>query len=156
MPLGNMTSQFFANVYLNELDYFIKHVLKAGYYIRYVDDFVILHENKKVLVFYKEKIEKFLETLKLELHLQKSKIFSFYKGVNFLGFKILYYYKLVRRRNLILIYNRLNRFTIEYEAGFIDRETVVRSLEGWFAYAIWGNTYNLRKSIIKRFNLLFN
>lgn len=156
MPLGNMTSQFFANVYLNELDYFIKHNIKAKYYVRYVDDFVILHENKKVLVFYKEKIEKFLETLKLELHQQKSKIFSFYKGVNFLGFKILYNYKLVRKRNLAILNKRLKRQELEYEAGLIELENVVRSLEGWFAYAIWGNTYNLRKSIIKRFNLLFN
>lgn len=49
MPLGNLTSQFFANVYLNELDYFVKHKLKAKYYIRYVDDFVILHHSKKQL-----------------------------------------------------------------------------------------------------------
>ncbi len=49
MPLGNLTSQFFANVYLNELDYFVKHKLKAKYYIRYVDDFVILHPSKSQL-----------------------------------------------------------------------------------------------------------
>lgn len=47
MPLGNLTSQFFANVYLNELDQFVKHKLKAKYYIRYVDDFVILHNSKQ-------------------------------------------------------------------------------------------------------------
>lgn len=56
MPLGNLTSQFFANVYLNELDYFIKHELKAKYYIRYVDDFVTLHNNKETLEKYKEEI----------------------------------------------------------------------------------------------------
>ncbi len=50
MPLGNLTSQFFANIYLNELDYFVKHKLKAKYYIRYVDDFIILHPSKKQLV----------------------------------------------------------------------------------------------------------
>lgn len=47
MPLGNLISQFFANVYLNELDYFVKHKLKAKYYIRYVDNFIILHESKE-------------------------------------------------------------------------------------------------------------
>ncbi|MBI4117038.1 hypothetical protein HY449_04820 [Candidatus Pacearchaeota archaeon] len=52
MPLGNFTSQFFANVYLNELDYFVKHILKAKYYIRYVDDFIILHRSKKRLEYY--------------------------------------------------------------------------------------------------------
>ena len=60
MPLGNLTSQFFANIYLNELDYFVKHELKAKYYIRYVDDFVILHESKEQLQVWKEKINAFL------------------------------------------------------------------------------------------------
>jgi RNA-directed DNA polymerase len=55
MPLGNLTSQFFANVYLNELDYFVKHKLRAKYYIRYVDDFVILNSSKSNLIFGKKK-----------------------------------------------------------------------------------------------------
>ena len=60
MPLGNLTSQFFANIYLNDLDYFVKHKLKAKYYIRYVDDFVILHTSKETLEIYKDKINKYL------------------------------------------------------------------------------------------------
>ena len=59
MPLGNLTSQFFANVYLNELDQFVKHRLKIKYYIRYVDDFVILHGEKEMLEKYKQLIEIF-------------------------------------------------------------------------------------------------
>jgi retron-type reverse transcriptase len=74
MPLGNLTSQFFANVYLNELDYFVKHKLKAKYYIRYVDDFVILNKNKQILEDYFIKIKRYLTNLKLELHPDKSKI----------------------------------------------------------------------------------
>ncbi len=61
MPLGNLTSQFFANVYLNELDYFVKHNLKAKYYVRYVDDFVILRNSKGQLKIWKEEIDKFLK-----------------------------------------------------------------------------------------------
>src|SRR3989338_5051094 len=68
MPLGNYTSQFFANVYLNELDYFMKHVLKAKYYIRYVDDIVILHKRKKLLENYKDRIIRYLTCLELTLH----------------------------------------------------------------------------------------
>ena len=63
MPLGNLTSQFFANVYLNELDFFIKHKLNAKYYIRYVDDFVILHQDKDVLLEYKHHISSFLKII---------------------------------------------------------------------------------------------
>ena len=81
MPLGNLTSQFFANVYLNELDYFVKHKLKAKYYIRYVDDFVILHQSKEQLEIWKKQINHFLNTeLKLELHPDKSKIVSLSNG----------------------------------------------------------------------------
>ena len=75
MPLGNWTSQFFANIYLNELDYFVKHQLKAKYYFRYVDDFIILHRNRDFLEGCSERISLFLkERLKLELHQEKSKI----------------------------------------------------------------------------------
>lgn len=75
MPLGNLTSQFFANVYLHELDRFVKHELKAKYYIRYVDDFVILHKSKSQLEIWKEEINNFLNNkLNLELHPDKSKI----------------------------------------------------------------------------------
>jgi RNA-directed DNA polymerase len=75
MPLGNLTSQFFANVYLNELDYFVKHKLKIKYYLRYVDDFVILHENEEQLKEWKTQIDEFLrQELKIELHPDKSRI----------------------------------------------------------------------------------
>src|SRR3989344_4798312 len=111
MPIGNLTSQFFANVYLNELDYFIKHKLKAKYYIRYVDDFVILHSNKKILEIYKDKINKYLNYLKLELHPNKSKIISLTKPINFVGFRIFYYYKLLKKFNRKNIQEKLNKFS---------------------------------------------
>ena len=102
MPLGNLTSQFFANVYLNESDYFIKHKLKVKYYIRYVDDFVILYESKEQLEKWKEEIDKFLkEKLKIELHTQKSRIIHLSKGVDFVGFRNFYHHKLLRKRNII-------------------------------------------------------
>ena len=100
MPLGNLTSQFFANVYLNDLDYFIKHKLKVKYYIRYVDDFVILHNDKKILEEYKEEINNYLKNLKLELHPNKSKIIPLRNGVTFLGYRIFYHHKLLRKTNI--------------------------------------------------------
>ena len=148
MPLGNMTSQFFANVYLNDLDYFIKHKLRIKYYIRYVDDFVILYENKQTLINYKDKIEKYLKNLKLELHPNKSKIFPMYKGINFLGYKVFYHHKLVLRRNLRQLKKRLIILEKDYNDGKIDFEKVLNSVEGWLAYAEWANSYKLRKRII--------
>src|SRR3989339_248340 len=89
MPLGNLTSQFFANVYLNELDQFVKHKLKAKQYIRYVDDFVILHHSEEKLAEWKEKIVGFLrENLLLDLHPEKTRIILSDHGVDFLGLKI--------------------------------------------------------------------
>lgn len=101
MPLGNLTSQFFANVYLNELDYYIKHNLKVKYYLRYVDDFIILHDSKEKLLLYKWLINNFLrQRLKLGLHPEKSKIIPLHNGVNLLGFRVFYKYKLPRKSNI--------------------------------------------------------
>ncbi|PIN94958.1 hypothetical protein COU53_01510 [Candidatus Pacearchaeota archaeon CG10_big_fil_rev_8_21_14_0_10_30_48] len=101
MPLGNLTSQFFANVYLSELDQFVKYELKAKYYIRYVDDFVLLHKSKEELEIWKKEIENFLrERLKLELHPDKSKIINLSKGIDFVGFRNFYYFRLLRKRNI--------------------------------------------------------
>ena len=74
MPLGNYTSQFFANVYLNKLDYFVKHTLRVKYYLRYVDDFVILDSDREKLERYKNCINEFLHTLGLKLYSTKSRI----------------------------------------------------------------------------------
>ena len=89
MPLGNLTSQFFANVYLNELDQYVKHQLRARHYIRYVDDFVILSDINEELQAYEKAIDSFLwERLSLELHPEKTKIVNTSEGVGFLGFRI--------------------------------------------------------------------
>ena len=156
MPLGNLTSQFFANVDLNELDYFVKHKLKAKYYIRYVDDFIILHENKNILEIYKDKIIKYLKNLNLELHNDKSKIFSIYKGTMVLGYKTFYHYKLLRKRNIKRFNKRLENNKEKYKASLITNEEIMASIQGWFAYAIWANTYELRKNIIRNIKISFN
>lgn len=89
LPIGNLTSQFFANVYMNELDQFVKHHLKAKYYGRYVDDIILLHEDVDVLHSWKEKIDKFLEEkLYLHLHPNKVSINRADKGIDFVGFLI--------------------------------------------------------------------
>lgn len=146
MPLGNLTSQFFANVYLNELDYFVKHTLKAKYYIRYVDDFVILHNSKAQLSVWKEEIERFLkEKLKLELHPQKSKIIPLSKGIDFVGFRNFYHFKLLRTRNI----RKIDAKILDYNEGKISKEKILEIFQGWNAYAKWANSFKLRRSIVK-------
>ena len=145
LPLGNYTSQFFANVYLNHLDYFIKHQLKAKYYIRYVDDFVILHKDKRILFQYMNKIEKYLKFLKLELHPDKSEIHALRNGITFLGYRIFYHYRLLRKRNIRYFNKKLNEKLELYNNGLIDDKKLKGFLDGWEGYSKFANTYNFNK-----------
>ncbi len=152
MPLGNMTSQFFANVYLNELDYFIKHRLRAKYYVRYVDDFLILNKNKIQLETWKDEINSFLhDKLKIELHPQKSKIIPLSRGIDFIGFRNFYKFRLLRKRNI----HNMERKIDSCLNKEISYDKLIEGFQGWQAYAKWANTYNLRKEIawkIKTYN----
>ena len=152
MPLGNLTSQFFANIYLNELDYFIKHNLRIKYYIRYVDDFVILHESYDQLLKWKGYISGFLiDNLKIELHKDKSRIIPLSRGIDFIGFRNFYYYKLLRNRNVRKMKNKIR----SYKEGIITKDKITESFQGWQAYAKWANTCKLRKDLKKNLKLLF-
>lgn len=86
LPLGNLTSQLLVNIYMNEFDQYTKRILKVKYYIRYADDFVILHQDKSYLTALMREIDNFLETnLQLTLHPDKVHIKTFASGVDFLG-----------------------------------------------------------------------
>jgi len=146
MPLGNLTSQFFANIYLNELDYFVKYQLKAKYYIRYVDDFVILHNSKEQLEEWKAQINNFLNNqLKIELHPDKSRIIQLSRGIDFVGFRNFYHFKLLRKRNIRKMCLKIAIFS----QGKISYRSLMESFQGWNAYARWANTFKLRKNILK-------
>lgn len=87
LPIGNLSSQFFANLYLNELDQFVKHRLKCGYYLRYCDDFVMLSEKRDKLLEWKAEVERFLaERLKLRLNEKRQSLQPVSNGINFLGY----------------------------------------------------------------------
>ncbi len=99
LPIGNLSSQFFANVYLNELDQFIKHGLRCRYYIRYVDDFVLLHESPRWLNDAKARIEDFLaERLAVRLNPKKTILQPVSRGVDFVGQVIKPWRRTLRRR----------------------------------------------------------
>jgi len=156
MPLGNLTSQFFANVYLDELDQFIKHGLKAKYYIRYVDDFVILHNSKKILADFKKIIDDFLrDRLNVELHPSKSCIVQIDNGITFLGFRIFFYHKLIKRSNMRKFEAKFHQLQSNYKAGVINRAKAMDSLEGWLAYLEHADTYKYRRHLIREFNERF-
>lgn len=146
LPIGNLTSQFFANVYLNELDQFIKHQLKVRYYLRYVDDFVILSTDREELVRLRDKIEFFLsENLKLRLHPTRRKLLPASNGIDFLGYIIRYNYILVRRRVINNLKQKLREFKLSRTKDFAKLQATIASYLGHFK---WANSYRLAKNLL--------
>ena len=134
LPIGNLTSQFFANVYLNELDQYAKHVLKCHYYLRYVDDFVLLSISKGQLLQWKVDIVQFLwQRLHLDLNPEATKLDGIFHGVDFCGYIVRPFYMLVRRRvvgNLKsklddvypkLVYKTTDRIMYYYDTKVLER-----------------------------------
>lgn len=143
IPIGNLTSQLFANIYLNELDQFIKHKLKIKYYLRYMDDFLVLGVNKKELHQNKEKMREFLrEKLKLELHPKKANVFPVDKGIDFLGYRIFRNYRLLRK-------STVKRFIKRIRKGKFNNQ----SIQSWLGYAKFGNSWRLRKNLSQKFGI---
>ncbi|MBU1202394.1 MAG: helix-turn-helix domain-containing protein [Nanoarchaeota archaeon] len=156
MPLGNLTSQLFANIYLNKLDQYVKHILKIKYYIRYVDDFIILENSINKLQYYKQQIDTFLkEILLLELHPDKSKILQLENGANFLGFRIFYNHKLIRKKNLKKFERNFKQLKKDYDLEIVDREKVIERFEGWIEYTRHADTYKYRRHLTRQLNNLF-
>jgi len=169
LPIGNLTSQFFANVYLNELDQFAKHTLKIKHYFRYVDDIVILHHNQKKLKFWRKQIDGFLKKrLKLKLHPKKDISQPTTQGINFLGYINKPDCTLVRNRTVRSLKSKLWHFnqkilsshpnqplrlwTPELCEQFNQIRSVINSYYGLFKHA---NTFRLRKHLYeKHFNVL--
>lgn len=109
LPLGNVTSQLFGNIYMHVFDHFVKHDLKVKYYIRYCDDFVVVHEDKTYLESLVPLFENFLhKRLALNLHSRKREIRKASQGIDFLGFVSLLYYCVLRTNTKKRIIRKLN------------------------------------------------
>ena len=114
LPIGNLNSQFFANVYLNELDQFVKHRLKCRHYLRYCDDFVLLAESPEQLMAWREQIARWLhERLRLQLNPKRQRLRPVSDGVDWLGYIVRGDYRLVRRRVVGSLRDKLRAFRAE-------------------------------------------
>ncbi len=121
LPLGNLTSQLFCNIYMNEFDQFVKHALKIKYYIRYADDFVLLSEDKAYLQEVTAKLADFLkERLKLHLHPDKVFIKTVSSGVDFLGWVNFTDHKVLRSVTRRRMFARLNKKNVDSYLGLIQ------------------------------------
>ena len=132
MPIGNVTSQIFANIYLNELDQAIKHKLKVKYYFRYADDFVIIHESITYLKNALKDINIFLQnSLSLNLHPDKVSIRKFRQGVDFLGYVALPYYRILRTKTKKRMMKKLSAKRKLVDMGMVPEEKFQQSLKSY-------------------------
>ena len=121
IPIGNLTNQLFANIYLNELDQFAKHNLKIKYYLRYCDDFLVLTDNRQYLQELVYQIQEFLQAqLKLRLHENKISIRKLKQGIDFLGYVVLPYHTVLRTKTKKRILKRVNDSNMSSYLGLLD------------------------------------
>lgn len=147
LPIGNLTSQMFANLYLNELDQFCKHRLHLHYYIRYMDDIIILHHDKKELERIKRTIADFLgDKLNLQLN-RKTCIRPTSMGIEFVGFRVWSTHRKLRRKTAKKLRKRLQYLFHAYKVGEIDKETLERSVASYRGILKHFNSCGLRKKL---------
>lgn len=147
LPIGNLTSQFFANVYLNSFDHFVKENLKTTKYVRYVDDFALFSDDQDFLADARGRIENHLATLRLLIHPVKSQLFETRRGANFMGFRVFPNRIRVRTENLRRARRRLRLMQAGYRAGALTLDELTQSLRSWIAHLEHGDTWRLRERI---------
>ena len=151
IPIGNYTSQYFANIYLNQLDQYVFRKLKIRYYCRYMDDFVLIVPSKEKAKEVLENIRSFLwQELGLELN-SKTQIFPGSQGVNFCGYKIWVHKKRIRDTSKRRMKRRLSALQIKYYYWEVDSEDIKRSLAGWRGFVIHADSEKLLEHISDKY-----
>lgn len=146
LPIGSLTSQLWANVYLNELDHFVKETLRIKYFIRYMDDFVILHRDKTALGVVLAEIIGFLdERLRLTLN-DKTQIFPISpRCIDFLGYRIWPDHRLLRKMNVKRTKRKFKKYSRFYGQDRIDLDDIRPGIVSWLGHAKHADTWRLRK-----------
>jgi retron-type reverse transcriptase len=148
LPIGNLTSQHWANVYLNELDQFVKRELKCPAYLRYVDDFQLFHDDLDQLHHWRERVIEFLASMRLTLHGGRACPRPVTEGVSFLGFIVFPDHRRLRRHKGVYFERRLRHWLADYRAGRITLEDLQAHVGSWVNHARYGDTYGLRRAIL--------
>jgi retron-type reverse transcriptase len=149
LPIGNLTSQFWANCYLNEFDHFVNRELGCRAYLRYVDDFLLFGDSKTHLWNWREAIIDRLARLRLTLHEEKAQVRPSREGVRFLGFVVYPTHRLLLRRKGIHYRRRLRQLLQGYHRKEIRRSKLENSILGWINHVRYADTWGLRRSVLK-------
>ena len=153
MPIGNLTSQMFANIYMNELDQYVKRELSVHHYIRYMDDMILLAEDKKKLHEYKALINDFLqENLKLDLN-NKTAIRPISLGIEFVGYKLWPTHVKLRKSTALKMKRRMKQVKKQYERGEISLNKVSGTVASYNGVLKYCNSHNLRTKLLSEFVL---
>jgi RNA-directed DNA polymerase len=147
LPIGNQTSQFFANVYLDPLDHFVKERLRIHGYVRYVDDFLIFGNDRRRLIEARSEIGAWLARLRVRLHPDKSVIFPVTQGIPFLGYRVFPTHRLLAKSNVRRFRRRLRSLQRRYARHEIDFAEAYRRIISWIGHARQADTFRLRERL---------
>jgi RNA-directed DNA polymerase len=147
LPIGNLTSQFWANCYLNGFDHFVQRQLRCTGYVRYVDDFLLFGEDKRTLWAWREAVVAQMSRLRLTIH-PSAHPRPTAEGFPFLGFVVYPCHRRLKRSKVITYRRRIKRLVAAWLAGRETVEAVSASLLGWINHARYGDTWGLRRSVI--------
>jgi len=154
IPIGNLASQIFANLYLDGLDHYLKETVKCKHYIRYMDDLIVFGNDKNRLDDIKDAIREYLRRLKLELHPNKSQIYLTARGIVFLGYKVYPTHRLVVRQNVKRLRSRIKKYFKLLKLRLITRQKIVCSIQSWLGYAIHADSFKLRRQLLTEHDFL--
>jgi retron-type reverse transcriptase len=149
IPLGNQTSQFFANVYLDPLDHFLKDRLGIKGYVRYVDDFLVFSDDKQHLAEVRNQVKDFLAGLRLRLHPAKSVIFPVGQGIRFLGYRVFPTHRLLAKENVRRFRRRLRKMQGQYARHEISLAHARQRVMSWIGHARQADTFRLRRRLFQ-------
>lgn len=150
LPIGNLTSQFWANCYLNPFDQFVKRELRCPAYLRYVDDFALFSDSKAQLWAWKQAIIERLARLRLTIHPGPAQVAPVDCGIPWLGFVVYPTHRRVKARNVVKFSRRLRARWAEYCAGDISFAEFDAGVQGWVNHVRYGDTWGLRRHVLGR------
>jgi len=148
LPIGNLTSQFWANCYLNPFDHFVKRELRCPAYLRYVDDFLLFGDDKRQLRNWRTALVGRLARLRLAIHEESAHARPVGDGIPFLGFIVYPQRRRLKRRKGVAFARRLRSLARRYTGGQITLDRATASVRGWVNHVRYGNTIGLRKSLL--------
>jgi len=148
LPIGNLTSQFWSNVYMNALDWYVVKELDCPAYLRYVDDFALFADGKQQLWAWKAAVIEFLAALRLTVHESAAQVQPVSTGIPWLGFVVYPSHRLLKRRNVLHFARRLTQNFDLFGAGRIPFAELDASVQGWINHVRYGDTWGLRRRLL--------